>query len=321
MSLFFLLIGLEMKYHLVEGEYVERKKLILPASAAIGGLVIPALIYAYFNYGQETIKGWAIPIATDTAFVLCIISFFGKAISTELRIFIIGLSLIDDAFAVLILAFLYTSGINPWAISLIILMILILTVLNLTKVSKCSIYLSIGAVLWCSMVATGIHGTLAGIVLSLFIPVVGCNKQSPLKELEQKLHPIVSYFVVPIFVFVNSEVPLHLMSIKDFSSNLSLGIIYGLFLGKQLGAGLFSYIILKLKCCSLPHNTSWIKYYGICVLSGVGFTLSLFIGGLSFSELQHLNTVRLAVIIGSILSAILGVLILKYEKALSKMIE
>lgn len=314
MSLFFLLIGLEMKYHLVKGEYNDKTKLILPAVAAIGGLVFPALIYIYFNYGQPTIRGWAIPIATDTAFVLCILSFYGRKISLDLRVFILGLSLIDDALAVIILAIAYSKTINSAAILICLLCIAVLCIINYLKVKNYGYYLFVGFVLWAAIVEAGIHGTLAGIILALFIPVtIKDSNVSPLKELEHSLHPLVNYIILPVFAFINSEVPIKSMLLSDLYSNISLGIIFGLFIGKQTGVFVFTYIAVKMNYCKLPYNTSWKKYYAVAILSGIGFTLSLFIGGLCFYNPSQINAMRLAVILASLLSAILGMLVLKYE--------
>lgn len=312
MALFFLLIGLEIKYHLIEGEYKEKHKLFLPAMAAVGGVIVPALLYSLFNYNTETSNGWAIAIATDTAFVLCILSFFGRKISVDLRIFVVGLSLIDDIIAVVILAVFYSKSINFIALTLAVVFTILLGVLNYFKVKSYSYYLLIGALLWGSIIEAGIHGTLAGIIVALFIPVTLENTLvSPLKQLEEVLHPIVNYMILPIFAFINSEIPIKDISIEDLCSNLSIGIILGLFVGKQLGVIIFSYIPVKLNLCTLPNNTSWTKYYAVATLSGIGFTLSLFVGGLSFNDPDIISTLRISIIIGSALSALMGIIILK----------
>lgn len=315
MSLFFLLIGLEMKYHLIVGEYKDRSKLILPTFAAVGGLIVPAFIYMLFNYNQSTAKGWAIPVATDTAFVLGILSFFARKISLELRIFIIGFSLIDDALAITILALFYTDTINLTALLLSIIATLCLFILRHYKVREVKYYMIIGIFLWVAIEQAGIHGTLAGIILAIFIPVQIENSNiSPLKEMEADLHPFVNYFILPVFAFINSEIPFKYLNTEALFSNVGLGIILGLFIGKQVGMFIFSYIVLKLKLCSLPNNTDWAKYYAICILGGVGFTLSLFIGSITFASQENINIMRSAVIIASILSAFIGVLVLRFTK-------
>lgn len=225
----------------------------------------------------------------------------------------VGLSLIDDIIAVLILAIFYSKSINLIALALAIVFTLLLGVLNYFKVKSYGYYLLIGVFLWGAIIEAGIHGTLAGIIVALLVPVaIEDISISPLKQLEQVLHPIVNYLILPIFAFINSEIPLKDIAVKDLYSNLSLGIILGLFLGKQLGIFIFSYIPVKLKLCNLPTNTSWSKYYAIGALAGIGFTLSLFIGGLSFSSPDTISTLRISIIIGSALSAFMGIIILKY---------
>lgn len=313
MSFFFLLIGLEMKFHLIEGEYKNRKKLILPAAAALGGVLIPALIYIYFNYNQPTLKGWAVPIATDTAFVLGILSFFHRYTSLELRAFIIGFSLIDDAFALVILALFYTKTINIPALAISFVIIIILSLLNYRNFCKTFYYMLIGILLWSSMVEAGIHGTLCGAIIALFIPV---NSQegfnTSFRNLEEIMRPFVNYVILPLFVFMNSGIVLKHFSFDSVCSSVTFGIIFGLFIGKQFGISLFSYIFVKLGLCTLPSNTSWLKFYAIAILGGIGFTLSLFIGNITFESGCPSNSMRVAVIIGSLVSALFGVIVLSY---------
>jgi NhaA family Na+:H+ antiporter len=321
MTFFFLLIGLEMKYHLSEGEYKERRKLILPTTAALGGLVVPAAIYILFNYNQPTLKGWAIPIATDTAFVLGILSFFKKQISLELKVFIIGFSLIDDALALIILAIFYTKTIHLTALLIAVILIGVLFILNLFKVKPTIYYMLVGLLLWVAMVEAGIHGTLTGAIVALAIPVtVEKMPNEHFKELEHLITPVVNYFILPIFIFINSGISFKKFSFNSTCSGVSLGIILGLFIGKQLGIFLFSYPMVKSKICALPGETSWVKFYSIAILGGVGFTLSLFIGGLTFEQGCPANSMRVAVIIGSVLSAIFGVLVLKYNSYLGSLL-
>ncbi|MFY9590210.1 Na+/H+ antiporter NhaA [Rickettsia endosymbiont of Halotydeus destructor] len=313
MTFFFLLIGLEMKFHLVEGEYKNKKKLILPSAAALGGVVAPALIYVYFNYNQPTLKGWAIPIATDTAFVLGILSFFNRYTSLELRAFIIGFSLIDDAFALIILALFYTKTISVAALGASLGIIIILSLLNYYQVQKTFYYMAIGLLLWISMVEAGVHGTLCGAIIALFIPV---NTEGGInisfKKLEELIRPFVNYFILPLFVFMNSGIVLKYFSFKSVCSSVTFGVIFGLFIGKQLGIMLFSYPFVRLKFCVLPQNTSWLKFYAIAILGGIGFTLSLFIGSMTFESGCPSNAMRIAVIIASLLSALFGILVLNY---------
>lgn len=311
MTFFFLLIGLEMKFHLVEGEYKNKRKLVLPMAAALGGVVVPALIYVFFNYNKpELIKGWAIPIATDTAFVLGILSFFRRYISLELRAFIIGFSLIDDAVALIIIALFYTKAINILALFISFVIIIILFILNYKQVKHLLYYTIIGMFLWISMVEAGIHGTLCGAIIALFIPVnIKGEINSSFHKLEKLIQPFVNYFILPLFV---SGVLLKDFSFGSVCSSLTFGVILGLFIGKQLGVMLFSYPCVKFNFCSLPSNTSWLKFYSIAILGGIGFTLSLFIGGITFESGCPSNSMRVAVIIGSLLSALFGILVMRY---------
>ena len=316
MTFFFLLIGLEMKFHLVEGEYKNKRKLVLPMAAALGGVVVPALIYVFFNYNKpELIKGWAIPIATDTAFVLGILSFFRRYISLELHAFIIGFLLIDDAVALIIIALFYTKAIkiNILALFISFVIIIILFILNYKRVKHLLYYTIIGMFLWISMVEAGIHGTLCGAIIALFIPVnIKGEINSSFHKLEKLIQPFVNYFILPLFVFMNSGVLLKDFSFGSVCSSLTFGVILGLFIGKQLGVMLFSYPCVKFNLCVLPNNTSWLKFYSIAILGGICFTLSLFIGGITFESGCPSSSMRVAVIIGSLLSALFGILIMRY---------
>lgn len=312
MTLFFLLIGLELKFHLVRGDFQEKNSLILPGAAAVGGIVVPALIYYFFNRNSpETLKGWAIPIATDTAFMLGILSFFSSIVSSKLRAFIIGFSLIDDAIALMILAIFYSKSASFAAVVLSLVLSGLLFFLSWRQVANSAYYLLIGICLWVAMVKAGIHGTLCGVVVALTLPVTIREQLNPyFHHLETILRPIVYFLILPLFSFINSGI-----SLKDFEmdlivNRLSLGIIFGLFIGKQLGVFLFSYVAVKLKYCSLPSNVSWPIYYAVAVLGGIGFTLSLFIGDLSFDSIDKNYVMRLSVVIGSVLSAVMGVCLL-----------
>lgn len=310
MSFFFLLIGLELKYHLVLGEYKERKTLALPTAAALGGIIIPALIYIYFNYNQETMKGWAIPIATDTAFVLGLLSFFRRGLTPALRAFIIGFSLIDDALALIILALFYSTSTVSVALLFDFLILALLISLNRANISNCFWYLILGAALWVGMVEAGIHGTLCGAILALLIPLQSRNRLNPsFKLLEDTLKPLVYYGLLPFFVFINSGISLSNFSTETITSSLGMGIILGLFIGKQLGIAGFAYLAIKLRLSKLPANITFGKIYAVATLGGIGFTLSLFIGDLTFKNDAVHYIMRASVIIGSLLSAFLGMLL------------
>lgn len=313
MSLFFLLVGLELKFHLVCGEFQDSKTLILPSIAALGGILIPALIYICFNFGSSTLKGWAIPIGTDTAFMLGILSFFSKIITSKLRAFIIGFSLIDDALALLILAVFYTKSSHWIAVVISMGLILVLWILNRCQIQRSFYYLVMGIFLWGAMVESGIHGTLCGVVIAFAIPVQENGKLNPsFSGLENVLRPLVYFLILPLFAFINSGINFDSFSQEILMSKITLGIIFGLFVGKQLGVFLFSYVAVKKKWCSLPENVSWPKFYAISVLGGIGFTLSLFIGDLTFETDAPNYAMRAGVIIGSLLSATLGTALLIY---------
>lgn len=316
MTLFFLLIGIELKFHLVRGEYQNKKLLILPSAAAVGGIIFPAAIYLAFNFNNDLlVKGWAIPIATDTAFMLAILSFFGNHISTNLRAFIIGFSLIDDAIALTILAIYYTDSPNQISSIIFLLLVVLLLVLNRLKITNMTNYFTIGFFLWISMIYAGFHGTLAGVVLALAIPVEIDNETNPsFVKLEHNLRPLVFFVILPIFAFSNSGVSISNFSIDMLTNNLAYGIIFGLFLGKQIGIFSFTFFSVKMNWCSLPENVSWTKFYAISILSGIGFTLSLFIGDLSFDDENAHYIMKISVIIGSLMSAFYGTIIMYLSK-------
>ena len=316
MTLFFLLIGLELKFHLVRGEFQNKQTLILPGAAAVGGIVIPALIYLWFNINSpKTLEGWAIPIATDTAFMLGILSFFGSFISTKLRAFIIGFSLIDDAIALLILAVFYSKSASIIAIVGSLVLTGLLFTINRLQVTRSFYYLFIGIFLWVALVESGIHGTLCGVILALAIPVGRGDHINPsFYGLENVLRPIVYFVILPLFAFINSGVSFAIFSASLLASPLALGIIWGLFIGKQVGIFLFSYAAVKFGYCSLPYNVCWPRFYAIAILGGIGFTLSLFIGDLTFEASEPNYIMRISVIIGSLLSILFGTGLLIFLK-------
>lgn len=313
MSLFFLLIGLELKFHLVYGEFQNRKMLVLPLVAALGGIIMPACIYLSCNFNTPTVKGWAIPIATDTAFMLGILSFFGRLISNKLRAFIVGFSLIDDALALCILAIFYTKSLNMIAVYVALGWVLLLFCLNRFKVKHYFYYLGVGIALWVAMVEAGIHGALSGAIVALAIPVQVNNKLNrSFRNLEHILRPLVYFLILPLFAFINSGINFHDFSKEILMSKITMGIILGLFVGKQLGIFSFSYVAVQKKWGILPEHVSWEKFYAVSILGGIGFTLSLFIGDLTF-ELELPNyAMRSGVIIGSLLSLALGIVVLMY---------
>lgn len=314
MTLFFLLIGLELKFHLVRGEFNDKKNLVLPGAAAVGGVALPSLIYVWFNINSpETLQGWAIPIATDTAFMFGILSFFGRIISTKMRAFIIGFSLIDDAIALMILAVFYSKSASLIAIIASVVLVGLLYTLNRLQVARSFYYLLVGIFLWIAMVESGIHGTLCGVILALAIPVEHKGHVNPsFHNLEHALKPIVYFIILPLFAFINSGVSVASCSTDVLTNPLALGIILGLFVGKQVGIFSFSYAAVRSGYCKLPNDVCWSRLYAICILGGIGFTLSLFIGDLTFEESEPNYIMRISVIIGSLLSAIFGTTILLF---------
>jgi NhaA family Na+:H+ antiporter len=318
MALFFFLLSLEMKYQISEGEFKEARNLILPSVAAIGGFIIPAILYILVNYNYEEGQiGWAIPVATDTAFVLAIVAFLGSKVSNGAKVFLIGLSIIDDVLAVSTLAIFYTPNLDVIQLYLCSIPICGLFILNHFKVSYKWLYYCCGISLWLFTVKSGVHGTIAGIISAFFIPnqiTISEQKLSMVKELTNSLHSTVAFFILPLFAFVNCELPLNELSIKDIVSPISLGCFIGLLVGKPLGIYLFSMAAIKLDLTTLPEKTDTMMFVGLSCLCGIGFTLSLFIGLQAFELVIFENQMKVGVIIGSCISAFIGFLICKYSK-------
>ncbi len=315
MAFFFLMIGLELKRELQEGHLKNFKDIMLPGIAALGGLIFPALIYISFTYDNpETLKGCAIPAATDIAFAMGVLALLGNRVPNALKICLLSLAIFDDIAAIIIIAAFYTNEISTFWSLLSIVPIFILALFNYNRVNKVAPYMIIGLVLWVCVLKSGIHATVAGIFLGFFVPLKSSfDHTSPLKKLEHQLHPWVSFFILPIFAFFNAGVPLKDLSLSSLSHPIAAGIAIGLFLGKQAGVMLFSYCAVKLKICNLPVHTSLLQFYGMAIVTGIGFTMSLFIGALSFSQAEYQNVMKLGVVAGSTLSGILGYLVLLYS--------
>lgn len=320
MALFFLMLTIEAKFHFMEGELVNKSHFSLAVITALGGVIVPALIYLAFTINNPIyIRGWAIPIATDTAFVLGILSFLTCKIPFNARIFVLNLSIIDDVIAVLILAIFYTPTLSLTPLLIAIALTFLLIILNFLNIRRLSVYILLGLCLWLALIESGVHGTLAGVLLGLFVPLhIDSNEHythSPLKQLERLLHPFVAFIVLPLFAFLNTEISFHEVSLNDFGALITLGIMLGLFIGKPLGIiiGAFGYV--KLRNSTLPYGLSWLQFYGISTLCGIGFTFSLFIGLLSFDDAGLINQTKLGVIIGSLLSAVFGSIILLRSSA------
>ncbi|WP_415326730.1 Na+/H+ antiporter NhaA [Chryseobacterium sp. MMS23-Vi53] len=313
MAVFFLLVGLEIKREMVEGELSSFKNASLPIFAAIGGMFVPAIIYAAFNSGTEYANGWGIPMATDIAFSLAIISMLGKGIPNSIKIFLAALAIVDDLGAILVIAIFYTEQIHWTYLLLSFGVTALLFLLNFLKVTKIIFYIIPGLFLWYFLHHSGIHATIAGVLLAFSIPTNTSNVEiSPLEKLEHSLHIPVSFFIMPIFALTNTNITFNNEMVSGLTSTLGLGIIAGLILGKLIGINLFSLIAIKLKLSSLPQNSSWTQMIGVGLLAGIGFTMSIFIALLSFKEeIQIQDEAKFAILIASFLAAILGFLILK----------
>jgi len=313
MAVFFFLVGLEVKREILEGSLSSISKATLPVIAAIGGMVMPAIIYILFNYGDEVaLRGWAIPTATDIAFALGVLALLGNRVPTSLKVFLMALAVIDDLGAIIIIALFYTSDLSVVSLSFALVGIAGLLILNILNVNKKMFYFLFGLILWVSVLKSGVHATLAGVIGALFIPLKPIENKSMLKELEHELHPFVNYFILPLFAFVNAGIDLRGLDLSLLLSSAPLGIILGLFIGKQLGVFGFSYLAMKLKIAKLPEGVTLRQFYGVAVITGIGFTMSLFIDSLAFGDASLFKFAdKLAILIGSTLSGVMGYLILR----------
>ncbi len=317
MAIFFFLIGLEVKRELLEGHLSSVKQITLPAIAAVGGMVVPALVYVYFNIGDEVaMRGWAIPTATDIAFALGILSLLGSRVSVSLKIFLMALAIIDDLGAIVVIALFYTTDLSITSIVIASVALVGLIALNRFKVIKPAAYILLGIILWVSVLKSGVHATLAGVALAFTIPLKSRNENgkefSMLKEMEHSLHYWVIFLILPLFAFVNAGVDLRNISINQLATSVPLGIMLGLFLGKQIGVFGFSYIAIKLKLATLPEGANFKQLYGVAILTGIGFTMSLFVDSLAFTDDSLFAfTDKLAILLGSFISGIVGYLVLK----------
>ena len=316
MALFFLAVGLELKREIIEGELSHPKKIILPLLGAIGGMVVPALIYIAFNYKDPVaMNGWAIPTATDIAFALGILMLLGKRVPIALKLFLASLAIFDDIGAIVIIAFFYTSKLSLTALLVASLVILLLYIMNRRGATELTTYAILGIILWVSVLKSGVHATLAGVLLAFFIPLRTNDDtgRSPLKQLEKDLDRSVTYLILPLFAFTNASIVLSNVTFESLLHPIPLGIALGLFLGKQFGIFTFCYIGVKLGIAHLPKGITWKLLYGTSLIAGVGFTMSLFISALSFEKtgVNLLFDERLGILAGSILSGVSGYLILR----------
>ncbi|MDA9177505.1 Na+/H+ antiporter NhaA [Candidatus Pelagibacter sp.] len=313
MAIFFFFVTLEIKREFIQGELSNIKQALLPIIAAVGGMVIPALFYVVINYGNpETINGWAIPSATDIAFSLGILSLLGSRVPVSLKVFLTALAIIDDLGAILIIAFFYSGDLSIPYLSLILLSYILLLILNRFSIKVFVPYLLIGLCMWYFTYQSGIHATIAGVLVATAIPHRTKERDfSLLVKIEHGISPYVAFIIMPIFAFANAGVNLEGLSLSSLLAPVPLGILLGLFFGKQIGVLLFSYVAVKLKFADMPNNSNWLSVYGVSILTGIGFTMSLFVGNLAFIEnTQYIDGVKIGVLSGSLLSTVFGFLLL-----------
>jgi NhaA family Na+:H+ antiporter len=309
MAIFFFFVTLEIKREFLQGELSNIKQALLPIIAAVGGMLVPALFYVFVNLGDsETLNGWAIPSATDIAFSLGVLSLLGKRVPLSLKVFLTALAIIDDLGAIVIIALFYSGDLSIKYLTLMLLAFIILLVINKFNIKKFLPYLIVGIFLWDFTHNSGIHATIAGVLLAMTIPHRKKEKDfSLLIKIEHAISPYVAFGIMPLFAFANAGVSLKGLSFASLLDNVPLGIVLGLFLGKQLGVFIFSYVSIKLKVAQMPNNTSWYNFYGVGVLTGIGFTMSLFVGNLAFVEnMQYMDGVKIGVLTGSLLSTLFG---------------
>ncbi len=316
MAVFFFLIGLELKRELLEGELANPRNILLPGIGAVGGMLIPALIYLLFNRADEiAVQGWAIPAATDIAFALGILSLLGSRVPTSIKVFLTSLAIFDDVGAILIIALFYTDKLLLMPLAIVGLVLLVLLFLRWRGVESIPLHLLLGALMWVAMLKSGVHATLAGVLLAFFIPLASRHRKgySPLRSLEHRLHGPVAYAILPIFAFANAGLALGGVGLQELLHPVPAGIALGLFAGKQLGVFLFTAVVVLLKWATLPRGMSWSSLYGTAALAGVGFTMSLFIGSLAFERtgMDLLFDERLGILLGSLLSGLLGYFVLR----------
>ncbi len=313
MALFFLLVGLEMKREMMEGHLSTKDQITLPLLAAIGGVAVPAIVFALLNLGSpETMRGWAIPAATDIAFALGILLVLGDRIPPALKVCLVAIAIIDDLAAIIIIAIFYTAETSLVSLGLAGFFLAIAYFLSRQGVARLGAYVVLGLLIWASVLKSGVHATLAGVALGLIIPLRAKNKdgKAPLKVMEHALHPWVAFGVLPLFAFANAGVSLQGLTLDSFLAPLPLGIMLGLFVGKQIGVMGITYVAVKMKLAKLPTGVNWMQFYGMALLTGVGFTMSLFIGTLAFSDVAQAVYVRIGVLSGSLLSAVVGIAVL-----------
>ncbi len=313
MAVFFFLVGMEIKRELKVGELSTTKQASLPVIAALGGMIVPALIYSTINWTDDiALHGWAIPAATDIAFAVGVLALLGPRVPTSLKVFLLALAIIDDLGAIIIIAFFYTSHLSFAALGLAAVGVAALAILNTRGVTHTAPYVLVGIFIWLCVLESGVHATLSGVVTALAIPLTIPNgeTQSPLVKLEESLHPWVTFGVLPLFAFGNAGVSLAGMTLDKVLSAIPMGIAFGLFIGKPIGIFSFSLAAIGLKLAGKPEGATWAQLFGVAILGGIGFTMSLFIGMLAFVDADRAAEIRIGVLLGSIMSATVGYLVL-----------
>lgn len=317
MALFFFLVGLELKREFLDGDLSQPGQITLPAIGAVGGMLVPAACYAYFNWdNSQALNGWAIPTATDIAFALGILAIIGSRVPLQLKVFLTSLAIFDDLGAIIVIALFYTEQLSMTSLIVSAVILAIVFTINRRGVTDTAPYIFFGIILWVAVLKSGVHATLAGVILALFIPMKGKEGEpSPLKSLEHNLHSMVAFIILPIFAFANAGISFAGVGIEQITSPVPLGIIVGLLLGKQLGVFGFCFVAIKLGIAKLPENVNWPLLYGVAMLCGVGFTMSLFIGSLAFEQTGE-NLIfqdRLGIVVGSLISGLMGYLLIRHH--------
>ena len=316
MVIFFFCIGLEIKREFLEGELSMPSQAILPVIAAVGGMAVPAIFYLIFNFNNpETFQGWAIPSATDIAFSLGVLSLLGKRVPMSLKIFLMAIAIIDDLGAIIIIALFYSSGLEPLSLFVVLFILFFLYLCNKRNLQNIWIYIFLGFLLWIFIQNAGIHATIAGVLLAIFIPHEKTKQGSLLTCAESKLHPWVAYLIMPLFALTNAGVYLGDVSLASLSNPVPLGIMSGLFFGKQIGVFFTTFLLIKMGYARLPSESNWIQMYGIALLTGIGFTMAMFINFLAFDTDIYINQAKIAILIASFVSAVLGYILLNFKSS------
>ena len=316
MVIFFFCIGLEIKREFLEGELSMPSQAILPVIAAVGGMAVPAIFYLLFNFNNpETFQGWAIPSATDIAFSLGVLSLLGKRVPMSLKIFLMAIAIIDDLGAIIIIALFYSSGLEPLSLFVVLFILFFLYLCNKRNLQNIWIYIFLGFLLWIFIQNAGIHATIAGVLLAIFIPHEKTKQGSLLTCAESKLHPWVAYLIMPLFALTNAGVYLGDVSLASLSNPVPLGIMSGLFFGKQIGVFFTTFLLIKMGYARLPSESNWIQMYGIALLTGIGFTMAMFINFLAFDTDIYINQAKIAILIASFASAVLGYILLNFKSS------